>query len=162
MAIVRANDLQEAISIFIDSLFDKHFQKTRPTKLNERELLRVLKYFLLGYYGEVRTEAPATGGRFDYMLGSTAVEVAVSNSNISTNLQCNQNVSEMRKLRKHPDMSILLLLDLSGKRSLQAKHIDQYRQWSPGKGNHKTYPVTVLYVFRTAKGSQAEKLVLRR
>ena len=131
---------------------------------NERDLLKILKFFLLAKYPQLRPEIPAfRNGRIDFGFGKLALEVAVKNKSGKGNLIVGQNAPEMVKLRKHRGQSVLALIHMEkGSKDNLDKLIDGYRQHSLGQGNHaRVKPITLLIIARGGEKYDLKKYVLR-
>ena len=161
MARVSIKEVREAFEVLFDALLDPAFRKTSDFRqLSERPLLSYIRFFLLGWFGDVAPEARARlaagrSGRFDFLVGNTAIEVAVKSSSayFGNPLAFPTNYSEIVKLLKHDGPSILVLLDFSKKPAFpEKKSLDAYYgSFVAGKGNHKTSSFTVLY-YRNVPG----------
>ena len=150
------------IEDFLAAFENPHFRKAGDhLAANERAMLKLLKFFFLGKYADVRPEAPVRpkpkSPRFDFLFGRTAVEVVVRSKQARGSLLCGQNQPEMRKLRKHEGLSVLILIDMAKRRSLYKRHFDDYRAWSPGKGNHILRPINILYFYQTKGGAKSNR-----
>lgn len=89
---VTVKGIVEAFEVLYDALFDGNFRKTyRFHEFSERELLPLVRMFLLGWFGSVAPELQSkllgclTGqGRIDFVLGNIAVEFAVRRPRVRT------------------------------------------------------------------------------
>lgn len=151
-------EVVDAFDLLFASMHKKEFCKTlRLKEFTEQELHPLVRTFLLGYFGEsLIPEAKAvlpgslTGsGRFDYLIGNIAVELAVRNKGkAKANISSSVNSSEVKKLMKHDGLSLLVLFDFSDD-PVTDDDIARFRGWpSLGKGNHKKSPFNVAYFYK--------------
>ncbi len=147
----------DAFELFFDSIHSKDFSKTlKLHEYTERELLPLVRTFLLGYFGEsLVPEAKAVlpgslsgNGRVDFLIDGVAVELAVrARDAAKSTVSATVNSSEVRKLMKHDGQAVLVLLDFS-KSPHSEESIESFRDWpSLGKGNHKKSPFNVAYFY---------------
>lgn len=145
----------EAFDLLFTSINNRKFRKTLSiNKYKEKDLLPLVRMFLLGYFGEsivpeAKTKLPGalTGsGYLDFLIGDVAVEFACRPPHASRqNLSATVNSSEAKKLLKHDGLSVLILFDFS-KDPFPEEKIESFRNWpSLGKGNHKKSPFNVAY-----------------
>jgi hypothetical protein len=155
---VTIKDVVEAFDLLFASVHRKEFCKTlRLKEFTEQELHPLVRSFLLGYFGEsLIPEAKAilpgslSGvGRFDYLIGNVAVELAVRNKGrAKANISSSVNTNEVKKLMKHDGLSLLVLLDFSESPANDAD-ISRFRDWpSLGKGSHKKSSFNVAYFYK--------------
>lgn len=170
MARVSIKEISYAFELLFDSLTDRDFKKTTEfEKWSERKFLLPIRFFLLGWFGHVKAEAEARKtlrrkGRFDFLIGDTAIEVAVQGGKSRPNksLSMTNNQSEVEKLLKHSGPSILVLIDLRETPSLSKDQLLEYRNARiKGKGNHNATSFTVLYFHRASHRDCPEKLQIR-
>jgi hypothetical protein len=90
---VTIKSVNEAFEFLFSALVDKKFTKTlRLDEWSERELLPLVRTFLLGYFGEsIVPEAISSlpgsltgNGRIDFIVDNVAVELAVNNRGQTT------------------------------------------------------------------------------
>jgi hypothetical protein len=147
----------EAFELFFTALHQREFRKTIPMhEWSERELLPLIRTFLLGYFGEslipeAKSKLPGSlsgHGRIDFIVGGVAVEVAVRRpSKSGAALSNTVNSTEAKKLMKYDGSAVLVLLDFSAKPFEEAQ-IESFRDWpSLGKGNHKKSAFNVVYFY---------------
>jgi hypothetical protein len=132
--------------------------------INERTLLKVLKFFLLAKYPAVQPEIRAhNNGRIDFGFDSLAVEVAVKNKSGKGSLLVGQNDTEMVKLRRHHGPACLALINMEkDSADYLTDLIDDYRSHSLGKGNHKhAKPIVILAIARRDETYEVQRHVLR-
>ncbi|MGR9149604.1 hypothetical protein ACU8MT_09085 [Rhizobium leguminosarum] len=147
----------EAFEFFFDSLHKREFRKTLPLhQMKERDLLPLVRTFLLGYFWEVAPETRSslpgslTGqGSIDFVVGNVAVEFAVRRPTDSKRyLSDVHNATEIKKLLKHDGLAVLVLFDFS-RSPFDEDDIERYREWpSLGRGNHKVSAFNVAYFYR--------------
>lgn len=157
MASVR--EVSEAFHVFYEGLRDPNFTKSlRLNEWTERDLLPLVRTFLLGWFGrgriapEIMSTLPgkATGkGRLDFVIDDIAVELAVRCKGAArSNLSAAVNSDEIKKLMKYHGRAVLILLDFTDD-PLDDKAIQKFRDWpSLGKGNHKKSPFNVSHHYR--------------
>jgi len=151
------NEVVVAFELLFNSCHDKDFKKT--LKLNEwceREMLPLVRTFLLGYFGEsiipeARSRLPGTltgNGYIDFIVDDVAVEFAVRKPTASkSNVSATVNANEIKKLMKYDGLSLLVLFDFS-KTPYSEEQIERFREWpSLGRGNHKKSPFNVAYFY---------------
>jgi hypothetical protein len=124
------SQIQEAFEEIFEAIHTRDFSKSRRlhTK-NERALLLPIRFYLLGKFGDVMPEETARmplgrQGRFDFMLGNVAIELAVKladdpKQKLLSGKNGSGNSSEIHKLIKHSGRSILVLFDFSKKKALR-------------------------------------------
>ena len=143
---VAVRDVIGAFEILYESLFDRGFRKTYGFhEFGERELLPLVRVFLLGWFGGVTPELQSklagglTGkGRIDFLVGDVAVEFAVRRPrDRKATLSQVTNATEMKKLMQFDGRAVLILFDFSAS-PFNREDLTRYRDWpSLGKGNHK-------------------------
>ena len=147
----------EAFELLFASLRSRKFSKTLALhEYSERELLPLVRTFLLGYFGEslvpedsAKLPGSLSGnGRVDFMIGNLAVELAVRTPGAAkSTVSPTVNSSEVKKLMKHDGMALLVLFDFS-KSPYSEESIERFREWpSLGKGNHKKSAFNVAYFY---------------
>lgn len=156
---------QEAIEAFYrlyQAYHNKRFTKTLNfTQKTEREILSLVRSYLLGYFEHLEPEAMIQvgsnyRGRFDFLIDNIAVEFAVRSANKGgNNLKAKNNVNEIKKLIRYPDHSLMILFDFKGYRTDDEviATLKEYRNIpSLGRGNHNRYPFTVAYFYQNESG----------
>lgn len=154
---ITVSEVVAAFTLFFEAVNSKKFSKTlKLHECNERELLPLVRTFLLGYFGEslvpeAKVVLPGSlsgNGRIDFLIGNVAVELAVRSRNAAkSTVSATVNSSEVKKLMKHDGLAVLVLLDFS-KTPYSEEAIEAFREWpSLGKGNHKKTPFNVAYLF---------------
>lgn len=139
------------------SLWRKEFVKTlRLNECNERELLPLVRCYLLGWFRhnvtpEVQGKLPGSlsgSGRLDFMIGDVAVEFAVRRPGApKATLSAYVQAPEMKKLMKHDGLALLVLFDFSDF-PFSEEQIEAFRDWpSLGRGNHRKSPFNVVYFY---------------
>jgi len=147
----------DAFDLLFTSIRSKTFSKTlRLHECSEKELLPLVRTFLLGYFreslvAEARTSLPGSlsgSGRLDFVIDNVAVELAVRRPTASrSSVSSTVNSSEIKKLMKHPGLAVLILFDFS-KTPYTEDDIEAFRMWpSLGKGNHKKSAFNVAYFY---------------
>lgn len=158
---VSVSEVVNSFSYLYSSLWRKEFTKTlRPGEYSERELLPLLRFYLLGRFGdkvspEVRAILPGAlrgSGRLDFMIGDVAVEFAVRRRNDrACSLRPEYQTTEVKKLLKYDGKGVLILFDLSYP-PLKLSVIREYRSLS-AMGNHMKTSFHVAYFYRDEHGS---------
>ena len=155
----------EAFEHLFEALHDAGFRKTMSLRtLGERELLRHIRFFLLGWFrrsalaveGTVAFPWTTSGtGRVDFFIDDIAIEVAVRRPRrAKANLLSVVNAPEMVKLVKHPGKAMLVLFDFSAD-PLTAEDLSAFRDVpSIGQGNHHKSSFHVYY-FNKVRGLSA-------
>lgn len=165
--------VQEVVEVFeflFDSLNRRDFRKTLPlNKMNERQLLPLVRTYLLGRFWDVTPEARSslpgslTGrGSIDFVVGDVAIEFAVRRpTDPRRNLSEVHNATEIKKLLRHDGRAVLILFDFS-RSPFEETDIDRYRKWpSLGKGNHKISAFNVAYFYRQNRETRYIKKNIR-
>lgn len=145
----------DAFQLLYTGLWDPGFRKSLPLhKMPEKNLLPLVRTFLLGYFGpkarpEHGTVLPGalTGqGRVDFLVYNVAVEFAVRRPwSPKADLLPRKNRTEMLKLMKHDGRAVLILFDFS-LHGLDANDLSAYRELPPmGRGNHARSSFSVAY-----------------
>ena len=153
----RVKEVVRAFELLFESIRSQKFSKTLALhEYSERELLPLVRTFLLGYFGksliaEASSKLPGSrsgNGRVDFLIGNLAVELAVRTPGDSKSaVSSAANSSEVKKLMKHNGMAILILFDFS-KTPYSIKDIERFRQCpSLGKGNHNKSAFNVAYFY---------------
>lgn len=122
----------------------------------ERDLLPLVRTFLLGYFGEsIVPEAksklpgsPSGEGYIDFIIDNVAVEFAVRKPTApKSTVSAAVNSTEVKKLMKHDGLAVLILFDFS-KTPYSEDQIENFREWpSLGQGNHKKSAFNVAYFY---------------
>ena len=147
----------EAFDLLFSSLHRKEFSKTLClNEWGERDLLPLVRTFLLGYFGEslvpeAKSKLPGTlsgEGFIDFVIDNVAVEFAVRKPTAAkSNVSATVNTTEVKKLIKHNGLAVLVLFDFS-KTPYTEDQIERFRDWpSLGQGNHKKSAFNVVYFF---------------
>lgn len=150
-------EVVKAFDLLFSSLHRKNFTKTlRLNECCEKELLPLVRTFLLGYFGEslipeAKTKLPGSlsgDGYIDFIIDDVAVELAVRKPDAAkSNLSASVNSSEIKKLMKYDGKALLVLLDFS-KTPYTEDQLEKFRDWpSLGKGNHKKSSFNVAYFY---------------
>lgn len=152
----------EGFEFFFESLFERQFRKTlKFTEMRERDLLPLVRTFLLGYFWDVAPETRSslpgslTGhGSIDFVVGDVAIEFAVRRpTDPRSRLSHVTNATEIKKLLRHPGLAILVLFDFS-KTPFDDAALERFRDWpSLGKGNHRISAFNVAYFYRERSGT---------
>ncbi len=152
---ITVKEVVEAFDLLFSALHRKEFTKTLClNELGERELLPLVRTFLLGYFGEslvpeAKTKLPGTltgEGYVDFLIDNVAVEFAVRKPSASkSNVSATVNSVEIKKLMKYDGLAVLILFDFS-RTPYTEEQIERFRDWpSLGKGNHKKSAFNVAY-----------------
>lgn len=144
--IISVRNVVERFESLFNSFYRKEFIKTHSfNTINERELLSLIKWFLLYRYDnrvypkfKARLQGSTIGnGYIDFVISDITAEFAVrseisSKASISVIVQ----TTEMKKLMRYDGKALLALFDFSD--SLYSKpEIDEFRYIpSLGKRNH--------------------------
>lgn len=147
----------ESFEYLFRSLYRQEFVKTlRLNECNERELLPLVRCYLLGWFGdnltpEVQAQLPGalTGtGYIDFVIDDVAVEFAVRRPDApKATLSAYVNSTEMKKLMKYDGKALLVLFDFSAT-PFTEQQIEAFRDWpSLGQGNHKKSAFNVAYFY---------------
>lgn len=145
----------DAFQLLYTGLRDPSFRKSLPLdKWPEKQLLPLVRTFLLGYFGpkarpEFGTVLPGAlsgFGRVDFLVYGVAVEFAVRRPWCSrSDLMPRVNRTEVLKLMKHDGRAVLVLFDFA-RDGLEEHHLAGYRDLpSMGRGNHYRSPFSVAY-----------------
>jgi len=153
-------EVVEAFHFLFDNLHEREFRKTLPlNKMKERDLLPLVRTYLLGYFWtvspETRSRLPGslTGhGSIDFVVGNVAIEFAVRRPTDSKRaLSSVTNSTEVKKLMKWPGLSLLVLFDFS-RFPYDRADLERYREWpSLGRGWHYKSAFNVAYFYRGPK-----------
>lgn len=154
---VTITEVVEAFNLLYCSLHRKEFSKTLClNEWGERDLLPLVRTFLLGYFGEsivpeAKSKLPGSlsgEGYIDFIIDNVAVEFAVRKPTASkSNVSATVNSTEVKKLMKHDGLAVLVLYDFS-KTPYSEDQIENFREWpSLGKGNHKKSAFNVAYFY---------------
>lgn len=147
----------ESFEYLFHSLYRPEFVKTlRLNECNERELLPLVRCYLLGYFfdavsPEVQGKLPGTitgNGYLDFVIDDVAVEFAVRRPTAAkSTVSATVNSTEMKKLMKYDGKALLVLFDFSTT-PYSEDQIEAFRDWpSLGKGNHKKSAFNVAYFY---------------
>ncbi|ROO26090.1 hypothetical protein [Salinisphaera japonica] len=150
-------EVVEAFDLLFSSLHRKDFTKTlKLNEYGERELLPLVRTYLLGYFGEslipeAKSSLPGSlsgNGYIDFVIANVAVELAVRKPTAAkSNVSATVNATEVKKLMKHDGLALLVLFDFS-KAPYSEDQIENFREWpSLGKGNHKKSSFNVAYFY---------------
>ena len=154
---VTITEVVNAFDLLFSSINKKEFSKTLCLKeWGERDLLPLVRTFLLGYFGEsivpeAKSKLPGAlsgEGYIDFIIDNVAVELAVRKPTAAkSHLSASVNVSEVKKLMKYDGLALLVLFDFS-KTPYTEEQILKFKDWpSLGKGNHKKSPFNVAYFY---------------
>jgi hypothetical protein len=156
---VAVRDIVNAFEVLYDGLFEREFRKSyRFHEYSERELLPLVRMFLLGWFGSVAPELKSklpgclTGqGRIDFVVGGIAIEFAVRRPRErKAALSEVTNSTEVKKLLQFDGRALLVLFDLSAS-PFDRQDLARYREWpSLGRGNHRRSAFNVAYFYREA------------
>ncbi|EAB9500322.1 hypothetical protein DL160_10020 [Salmonella enterica subsp. enterica serovar Typhimurium] len=147
----------ESFEYLFSSLYRQEFVKTlRLNECNERELLPLVRCYLLGWFGdnltpEVRARLPGAlsgNGYIDFVIDDVAVEFAVRRPDApKATLAAYANSTEIKKLMKYDGKALLVLFDFSTT-PFAEQQIESFRDWpSLGQGNHKKSAFNVAYFY---------------
>lgn len=150
-------DVVSSFDYLFSSLYRREFVKTlRLNECNERELLPLVRCYLLGWFGdnltpEVQAQLPGTltgNGYIDFVIDNVAVEFAVRRPDApKATLSAYVNETEMKKLMKYDGKALPVLFDFSTT-PFSEQQIEAFRNWpSLGKGNHKKSAFNVAYFY---------------
>lgn len=152
-------EVARAFHVLYEGLRDSAFTKSlRLNECTERELLPLVRTFLLGWFGqgrvapEIMSALPGRAtrfGRLDFLVDGVAVELAVRcKDGLRSNLSAAVNADEVKKLMKYDGLAVLVLLDFTDD-PLGDEAIEKFRDWpSLGKGPHKKSPFNVSHHYR--------------
>jgi hypothetical protein len=160
----------DAFEVFYDGLFDRDFRKSYQFhEYRERELLPLVRVFLLGWFGGVVPELQSklagcqTGqGRIDFLVDDVAIEFAVRRPrDRQATLSQLTNATEVKKLLQFDGRAVLILFDLSAS-PFGREDVARYRDWpSLGKGNYKRSAFNVAYFYRDpTENAPTQKITL--
>lgn len=161
----------EAFDLLFSSLHRREFTKTLGlNNWGERELLPLVRTFLLGYFGEslvpeAKSKLPGTlsgEGYIDFLIENVAVEFAARKPKAAkSNLSATVNSTEIKKLMKHDGLAVLVLYDFS-RSPYTEDQINNFREWpSLGRGNHNKSPFNVAYFYLEKKKPKLPGLILK-
>lgn len=165
-------DIHSAFELLFKALCDKSFTKTLNLEhWGERDLLPLVRVFLLGYFGEcvipeAQVKLPGASidmGRVDFIVDGVAVEFAVRKPTDShSTVGKANNTSEVKKLLKYNGKALLVLFDFSTS-PLSSDDLEAYREIPPlGRGNHVTTPFQLSYFFKKNGELCCEKKRIKR
>lgn len=154
--IVSVSKVVNSFSYLYASLWRKEFTKTlRPSEYSEREFLPLLRYNLLGQFGDkvspeiqgILQGALRGSGRLDFLISDLVVEFAVRRRyDRACTLRPEYQVTEVKKLLKYDEKGVLILFDLSYS-PLTLSVIREYRSL-PAMGNHIKTSFHIAYFYR--------------
>lgn len=170
MATTIAN-VHDAFQLLFTSLCTKEFSKSlNLSHRSERELLPLVRTFLLGYFGtkvkpETLSKLPgaSTGnGRIDFIVDDVAVELAVRRPRYSKrHLRVVGNKTEVKKLLCYEGKALLVLFDFSGK-PLSNEDLYSYRTLPELDEEHSISPFQISYFYIDETNEHAvQKLQIR-
>lgn len=144
-----------AFELLYAGLRNREFRKSLPLhEWSERQLLPLVRTFLLGYFGpkarpEHSTVLPnglSGMGRIDFLVYGVAVEFAVRRPYYpKSDLLPKKNKTEILKLMTHPGRGVLVLFDFS-KDALSSDELGSYRQvWSLVQEEHPRSAFSIAY-----------------
>jgi len=168
---ITVKEVIEAFDLLFSSLHRRNFTKTLClNEWGERELLPLVRTFLLGYYGEslvpeAKSKLPGSlsgEGYIDFLIENVAVEFAVRKPTASrSNVSATVNSTEIKKLMKHDGLAVLILFDFSSTPYTEDQ-INNFRDWpSLGKGNHKKSAFNVAYFYLEKQRPKTPGLVVK-
>ncbi|VUT00362.1 hypothetical protein [Klebsiella spallanzanii] len=154
---ITVKEVVHSFDYLFSSLWRREFVKTlRLNECNERELLPLVRCYLLGWFGdhvtpEVKSVLPGAlsgSGRLDFMIDGVAVEFAVRRPGAPrATLSAYVQTTEMKKLMKHDGLALLVLFDFSSF-PFSEQQIEAFRDWpSLGRGNHRKSAFNVAYFY---------------
>ncbi len=161
----------EAFEYLFVKLNDRDFSKSLGfEEWGERNLLPLVRTYLLGYFGEsvfaeVASKLPGSYsgiGKIDFFIDDVAVEFAVRKSSESkSKVLKTVNETEVKKLLKYPGKSLLVLFDFS-QNHLDSDELDIFRELpSLGQGNHNKYPFQISYFYMSKNDIKFHKKQIR-
>lgn len=127
----------DAFDLLYSNITNRDFRKTLELdRWSERELLPLVRAFLLGYFRvcapEVKVRLPggkSGHGYIDFKIGNVAVELAVRRpGDRNSPLSAAFNTTEIKKLMMHPGPSVLILYDFS-RHPFEEYELERYRQY---------------------------------
>ncbi|EBZ9517302.1 hypothetical protein EH138_24470 [Salmonella enterica subsp. enterica serovar Eastbourne] len=147
----------ESFEYLFCSLYRQEFVKTlRLNECNERELLPLVRCYLLGWFGdkltpEVQAKLPGTltgNGYIDFVIDDIAVEFAVRRPDApKATLAAYANSTEIKKLMKYDGKALLVLFDFSAT-PFTEQQIEAFKGWhSLLHGNHKKSAFNIAYFY---------------
>jgi len=153
---ITINQIKKAFFSLYKGIVNERFSKQNWFSYRtEQKLLPCIRFFLLGYFENTfEPEASAfnpysnTGkGRFDFLIGDVAVEIAVRTPYCSSKkIEKCYNEDEIAKLSKYSGPSALVLFDFSDD-GLTDAALNEYTLLSLGKGV-KRNSYSLLYYFK--------------
>lgn len=160
--VVTINQVKEAFLFLYQQILEQGFTKASYFPWwSERELLPLIRFYLLGYFGVLEPEADiefltnVTGrGRVDFLIENVAVEFATRTPDDSpSKIDTNTNQSELIKLMRYGGPSALVLFDFS-ETPFTPNDLEAFRAVpSLGRGNFNKYPFSILYYFQNEHSS---------
>lgn len=159
----------EAFDLLYSSFLSKDFSKSLNLhEWGERDLLPLVRTYLLGYFGEslipeARGTLPGTltgYGRIDFIVGDVAVEFAVRKPTApKANLSRSVNNSEIKKLMKYDGRALLVMFDFSTS-PYTNEQLDNFRDWpSLGQGKFKKSAFNIAYFFIKSRKPLATDII---
>lgn len=154
---ITIKEVVSAFDLLYCSLHRKEYSKTLYlSEWGERDLLPLVRTFLLGYFGEsivpeAKSKLPGSlsgEGYIDFIIDNVAVEFAVRKpTDAKSNVSATVNSTEVKKLMKHNGLAVLVLFDFS-KTPYTENQIENFREWpSLGRGNHKKSAFNIAYFY---------------
>lgn len=154
---ISIRDVVDSFEYLFDSFYRKEFIKThRFNKGNERELLPLVRWYLLGRYDDLvypefksRLQGSPTGnGYIDFVIDDIAVEFAVRIASApKAAISASVQTTEMKKLMKYDGKALLVLFDFSATPYTEPEINDFRYIPSLGKGNHKCSAFNLAYFY---------------
>jgi hypothetical protein len=173
--VATVDSLEEALKLFFGKTLDASFTKTKLGFLKadgEQSLLGYLRFFLLGYFGhDVYPEewtkhllASSKWGRLDFVVGRTALEVAVrAEAHGKHKLLTSANRDEISKLLSYSDGKAVLALFDYADAPLEVDDLRLYREEFPLHRNAAISAYSLLHLyFDPKKGDVACRRLLIR
>lgn len=153
---ITIKQVRDAFELLYESIHDRGFRKTlRLNEWSEKELLPLVRSFLLGYFGHCYPEvsvrlqsAPSGWGRIDFQIGDVAVEFAVRRPlDRKGPLSSKVNTTEMIKLMMYDGPGVLVLFDFS-MHPFDDEDIERFREYPTlGRGNFHSSAFNVAYYY---------------
>lgn len=154
---VAIREVIDSFDLLFQSILNRKFSKSlRLHEWGEKDLLPLIRTYLLGYFGEsivpeAKTILPGAlsgNGRIDFLVDNVAVEFAVRKPTAAkSNVSASVNSSEAKKLIKYDGPAVLVLFDFS-KTPYTSIQIESFRNWpSLGRGNHRKSAFNVAYYY---------------
>lgn len=150
------NEVTNAFEHLYQAMYDHKFiKKSGFRDKGEKSLLPLVRYYLLGYFGKLEPELKiqmeeCQSGYIDFLIDKIAVEFAVkTQKQRRTNLQRNQNETEIKKLMLYEGRSILVLFDFSEnvEDDVVSQLLENYRILPAIHQGKDIYPFNVVYFY---------------